>query len=210
MIKINIKNETPNKSIITLSQLPKGFGYTFGNIFQKLLINIPGSNPTFIILQQNQKIILPTQDKISGIQESLEEVVAKIKETIRLDKTSNKEIIISVSKGEKQCISSDQVGLYSEQNILFHTTGTDDITLTIFFTDSGNTDKNSIFLLNSTSSPVLQTNFSITSDIVNGSWNYDALAITIKTDHSMAPEDAFKHACSKIAQDVMNLTNQVN
>jgi len=206
--KIDIeKGSKNNESIITIEPCYPGYGITLGNTLRRVLLS---SMPGAAIVSASIKGAAHEFSTLPGVKEDVVELILNLK-TIRVKMFSDEPVKIELHEKGEKVIKAKDLKLTSDIEVtnpeqVIATLTEKDATLDMeliarkgrgYVPSEQQTDENKeigTIILDAIFSPVKNVNFTTEHVRVGEMTNYDKLILTIATDGSMTPEEAFKTA----------------
>ena len=204
---IQTTKKGPHEAIITIEPCYPGYGITLGNALRRVLLSsMPGSAITSVHIKgaPHEFTSLP------GIKEDVVELMLNLKQVrVRCHSDQPQEVTLHV-KGEKQVTAKDiqanqDVEICNpDQPIATLTDKSSDFEMTLKvqngrgyvpaeMQEKGNKELGTI-LLDAIYTPVKNVNFDIEHVRVGEITNFDKVTLSISTDGSISPEEAFTTA----------------
>jgi DNA-directed RNA polymerase subunit alpha len=220
-VVLDEKTATPSYGRFTIEPLERGFGYTLGTAFRRVLLSsIQGAAVTAIRING----ILHEFSTIPGVLEDMTEIVLNIKRLrIKLLTEESKTIVLTAnSKGAykaKDIEIDPNIELVNPD--LHIITLNDDIKFRMEMDiDSGRgfvtADQNKkpgqpagTINLDTRFSPVVKVNFGVEDTRVGQRTDYDRLSLELWTDSTITPEEALTFA-AKLFKDHLNIFAKVD
>lgn len=198
----------PNSMAITIEPVAQGYGQTLGNSLRRVLLSsIEGTGITAFKIDG----VSHEFTTIPGVKEDVVEIMMNLK-TVTLKSHSDAPVEITVSKTGGKLTAGD-LAVNSEVEVIDpdHLIATIDdpkatVTLTIVVEkgrgyqtiekSSANRLHSDMIALDSVFSPVRRVRFNVTDARVGDNVDLDKLIVTIDTDGSVRPVDAFEEAAA--------------
>lgn len=207
--KIKTESKDKNHAVFSISPLPSGYGMTLGNAFRRVLLSsLPGAAITAVKIEGAAH----EYTTLTGVQDSVLEIILNLKQ-LHLKKHSKDPEVIKLSTSKEGDVTADMIEHSSDIEILNPKHRITAITkrgtrlnmeLTV---EKGvgyvpailqKKDKKDIGLIHVDAifSPVIKVRYDVESTRVGQMTDLDKLTIEIKTNGSIASEDALKFAAS--------------
>lgn len=204
---IQTNKKGPHEAVITIEPCYPGYGITLGNALRRVLLSsMPGSAITSVTIKgaPHEFTSLP------GVKEDVVELMLNLKQVrVRSHSDQPQEVTLHV-KGEKVVTAKDiqtnqDVEVCNpEQHIATLTDKSSDFEMTFKIQngrgyvpaemqEKGNKELGTI-LLDAIYTPVKNVNFDIEHVRVGEITNFDKITLSISTDGSISPEEAFNTA----------------
>jgi len=198
------KGANPNESVITIEPCYPGYGITLGNALRRVLLS---SMPGAAIVSAGVKNATHEFSTLPGVKEDIVEIMLNLK-TIRVKLYSDEPVKIELhEKGEKVVTAKDikltsDVEISNPNQVIATLTEKDAVLDMILIAKKGRgyvpselqiADNKEIgtITLDAIFSPVRNVNFTTEHVRVGEMTNYDKLILTISTDGTVSPEQAF-------------------
>lgn len=206
-VNLKIKSQTNKEGVFTFSPLPKGFANTLGNSLRRVLLSsilgsavtkiyIDGANHEFAVLKGiKEDVFLITQNiklinfALSG--EDFDEVKIKISKkgigevkASDLDLPSNVKVL---NPNQVICNITDSKTTFEAELYVKNGYG-----FSLAEDNRKEGDKVGFIYLDSSFSPVLFTNYTVSTARLGRQTDLDELELVVKTNGAIKPEDALK------------------
>ncbi len=215
--KMTVQTQDTNTGVFTLSPLPSGFGHTLGNSMRRVLLSsLPGATITAI------KVKGATHEyaTLSGIKDSVLDIILNLKK-VRFKKHSSEMEIISLEKKgngpvlAKDIKSSSDIEILNPDEVITMIDGKKSSLSLQLRIEKGvgylpvkdrakKEDDAEWILVDAAFSPVLLCRYEVIPTRVGEMTNLDKLEIEVKTNGSLSPEECIKF-CSELLQRYFNI-----
>lgn len=204
----NVEELSPNSSAITIEPLANGYGQTLGNSLRRVLLSsIEGAAITAFKIDG----VSHEFTTIPGVKEDVVEIMMNLK-TIVLKSHSDDAVELTVTKKGGKLTAGDFAGnadievIDPEQLIATIDDPDTEITMTIVVENgrgyqsieksSANRLHSDMIALDAVYSPVRRVRYNVGDARVGDNVDLDKLTLTIDTDGSISPVDAFEEAAA--------------
>ena len=204
----NVEELSPNSSAITIEPLANGYGQTLGNSLRRVLLSsIEGAAITAFKIDG----VSHEFTTIPGVKEDVVEIMMNLK-TIVLKSHSDDAVELTVTKKGGKLTAGDFAGnadievIDPEQLIATIDDPDTEITMTIVIENgrgyqsieksSANRLHSDMIALDAVYSPVRRVRYNVGDARVGDNVDLDKLTLTIDTDGSISPVDAFEEAAA--------------
>ena len=204
----NVEELSPNSSAITIEPLANGYGQTLGNSLRRVLLSsIEGAAITAFKIDG----VSHEFTTIPGVKEDVVEIMMNLK-TIVLKSHSDDAVELTVTKKGGKLTAGDFAGnadievIDPEQLIATIDDPDTEITMTIVVENgrgyqsieksSANRLHSDMIALDAVYSPVRRVRYNVGDARVGDNVELDKLTLTIDTDGSISPVDAFEEAAA--------------
>lgn len=217
--KITAKKVGANHTLFTVMPLPNGYGMTLGNAFRRVLLgSLPGAAVTAVKIKGTTH----EYSTLAGVKDSVLELLLNLKE-LDVKKHSKNPTILKLDvknrNGEitaKDFEKNSDVEIISPELLITTLDKKGELKMEVtiekgvgYLPASERQQKNKeagLIYLDATFSPVERVRYDVTATRVGQMTDLDKLEIEVKTNGSMAPEDAMKFA-SNILKSYFDLFN---
>lgn len=210
-----------NKSVFEIKPLYPGYGVTIGNALRRVLLSsLEGAAITKVKIQD----VLHEFSTLPGVQEDILDIILSLKKIrFKLDVASSIELHLSVS-GKKEVTAKDiqQVSGVNIINLDHHiATLTDnkaklDMTITVEkgrgYSPAEERTKDRLvageIVLDAIFSPVINAVYEVENIRYQDRIDYNLLRLTIETDGTITPEEAFSNSVKILINQFNSLINE--
>lgn len=217
----NVENIAENSSVITIEPLANGYGQTLGNSIRRVLLSsIEGAAITAFRIEG----VSHEFSTIAGVKEDVVEIMLNLKSVV-LTSESDKPVEITIKKkggvltaGDIKGISSDVEVVNPDQLIATIDDPAKEIDLTIvvengrgYQTIDESTTKrihSDMIALDANFSPIQRVRYNVEKTRVGDNVDLDKLVVTIDTDGSITPSNAFEQAAAILVEQYKALAGK--
>ncbi len=214
------KTEDPNKGIFVLSPLSLGLGHTIGTSLRRTLLNY---STAVSLVKLKISGCAHEHDRVPGIKESMVHITSALRRmpiSAAYEFDDLKELSIALPAQARLIRAKDLprvsgLDFPDGEHVLFETTGTEIVSMTIWFAcgrpadnDAELQSKLELVNFDSTTTDVaplfkaINRVGVIVSQVSKGNRRFDSLELTIVTNGSVSPEDALRNAMTTYFIDI--------
>lgn len=216
-----VENLSDKSSVITIEPLVGGYGQTLGNSLRRVLLSsIEGAAITAFKIEG----VSHEFTTIPGVKQDVVEIMLNLKSVV-LKSHSDKPVEITISKKGGQLLAGDFADQSSDVEVvnpdLLLATIDDDnkeVTITIVVESgrgyqtieesSDNRLHSDMIAVDAIFSPVQRVRYSVDKTRVGDNTNLDKLTLTVDTDGSITPSEAFEQAAAILVEQYKALAGK--
>lgn len=218
-----LAGKNDNEGVIVVEPLYPGYGMTLGNSLRRVLLSsLPGAAVVGVKIKgaSHEFMTLP------GVQEDVLEVILNIKQ-LRLKVYGDEEVRLELKAKGKQVVTAANISKNSEveiknQDLVLATLTEDKASLEVEIvvrpgrgyrlSEGAKRENNELgyIEIDSIFSPVLSVSLDVENTRVGKMTNWDKLLITLKTDGTLSPVEAFQQATQILVDQFSALLPQTH
>ncbi|MEK7595122.1 MAG: DNA-directed RNA polymerase subunit alpha [Patescibacteria group bacterium] len=204
-VKIKREQEIESKGVFVVEPLPQGYGYTFGNALRRVLLS---SLPGAAVSQVKFSGVSHQFSTIPGVKEDVVEICLNLKK-LRIKVHGDSPSVLKLEKTGPGEVKASDFDLTSDAEVVnkdLHIATLADKNSKIEFevvvekgvgyvpSEHRETNKVGVILLDSVFSPVSVVSYKVEPTRVGREINLDKLVVSLQTDGTITPFDAFVKA----------------
>jgi DNA-directed RNA polymerase subunit alpha len=214
---IEVREHSPNRAIVVLEPLERGFGHTLGNALRRILLS---SMPGCAITEVEIDGVLHEYSAIEGVQEDVIEILLNLK-GVAIVMHEKDSVVLSVNKKGPGVVTAGdiqvdhEVEITNPEHVIANVTGDVDFNMKLTIargrgyqpadarrSEDDETRAIGRLQLDATYSPVLRLAYSVESARVEQRTDLDKLVLDLETNGTIDPEEAIRRAATILQQQL--------